>query len=94
MYKIPEFSVQPDWCQITYTYSVSDSEANVVMSFNAAERLFTFLHQTDLNPSGNDSTEYTISVVGNAGSVLSVSSTGTFTLKVHNPCIDESFVQL
>ena len=62
------------------------------MTFDQFTRTFTFNYSDDLLPSGSDSTDYTVTVTGSAGSVDSRSEVTTFVLTVANPCIDSNFV--
>jgi hypothetical protein len=69
-YSIPAFTADPAWCEITYTYSITDEAGSTVtqatfnplMPFNddPLEREFTFDYSTDLTFSGDESNEYTI----------------------------------
>ena len=43
-YTVPDFTPDPAWCAITYTYSVVDAAGDAAVTFNddAAVREFTF----------------------------------------------------
>ena len=71
-YQIPVFIADPDYCAVTYSYTITDSagEAAIVL-FNPdpSVREFTFGYSTDLDLCGPTSTEYNVTVIGEVGSV-------------------------
>ena len=63
-YQIPPFTVDPAWCDITYTYTIAAPEGDQAVTFNAdsADRTFTFENLQDLFLAGGNFTDYTITV--------------------------------
>ena len=94
------FFVVPEFCEIEYTYTVSSPSAQLIISsFDGDLREFKFLYSDDLRPSGEPSFEiyeldYSISVTGTTGMDVSKNITGTFSIKIKNPCIDPNFVSI
>ena len=68
-YTVPDFTPNPAWCAITYSYSVADTTGGAAVIFNsdAAVRLFIFNYSADLNLCGPVSTAYTVTVNGEIG---------------------------
>ena len=71
-YQVPAFDSDPIWCDITYSYSVSDPSINAVISFDAATQTFSFFKPDDLSIAGLVSTDYTITVTGVTGNITPV----------------------
>ena len=93
-YTVPEFTPDPAWCAITYTYSIVDVAGDAAVTFNddAAVREFTFDYAADLNLCGAVSTDYTVTVNGEIGITEKQTGAASFTLTLKNPCIDPAFV--
>jgi hypothetical protein len=68
------------------------SAGAVSFDSSSEERVFTIDYSQDSTFSGDQFTDYTVSVTGSAGSVTSVSNTSTFKLRIENPCKDSTFV--
>ena len=70
-YEVPIFTVDPVHCDIVYTYTVKDSLgvdlAACSTCFDPLTRIFTFHNDLDLTISGADFTDYTVEVIGTAG---------------------------
>ena len=41
-YQVPAFTVEPDWCAIAYSYTISDPAGNAAFTFDAATLKFSF----------------------------------------------------
>ena len=93
-YIVPLFTVDPSWCQITYTYTVTSVEGDSVVTFDAVTPEFTFFYDTDILLSGPDFKDYTVSVIGTSGIVTSISQSTSFNLRLRNPCIDPTYVTI
>ena len=68
VYTFDQFIVDPIYCEMTYTYQVTDSfAAGVVQSFDSDTRTITFYYDTDIALSGGSAiefTDYTIEITG------------------------------
>ena len=55
-YQIPEFTVDPPWCDVSYTYSITVPEGDAAVSFDSdpLSRTFTFSNLEDVFLSGTD----------------------------------------
>ena len=95
-YQFPVYTADPVWCDITYTYTITDVSGDAAVSFNAdaTVRTFTFSYIADLLLSGAVSTDYTIEVTGTAGNITPTSGSNSFLLTLKNPCIDPAFVTI
>lgn len=93
-YIVPPYTVDPSWCAISYSYTVTAIDGDSALSFDDVTPKFTFDYQTDTALSGPIFTDYTVSVIGTAGIVTPVSSSANFNLRIKNPCIDPSFVSI
>ena len=95
---MPPFSVDPDLhCQVTYTAKVTDPDGNEYLCpdcFDPITQIFTFHHDADLDVSGPTSKMYSIEITGSSGYLTAKQDTASFTLEVHNPCIDPAFVTI
>ena len=68
-YTVPVYTSDPVWCDITYSYTITDPSGDPVLSFDALTQTFTFNYSTDVILSGSDFIDYTVTVVGEAGNV-------------------------
>ena len=89
-YIFDAFSIDPSFCDITYTYSLAETTGDPVISFfDSDSHTFTFMYTPDLDPLVDRLAlfkDYTVTVVGTAGLVTSASVSQTFNLRVKNPC--------
>ena len=80
-----------------YTYS-DDTGSTIIQNLDSETRTFTFYYDTDLilsgDPAVTEYTDYTVTIFATVGITTTMSTTGTFTLRVKNPCFDPSFVQI
>ena len=96
------YTADPSWCAIKYTYTVTDSDGNVVnsvtsdslLSFEDLNRVFTIDNKSNLDLSGPASKTYKIEVTGTAGNITPTSGKASFDLTVKNPCINPAFVSI
>ena len=76
------FPISPAICEVIYTYVVSESAGDPVVSvFDGATQTFTFDYTADLDPLVNPLAEfkvYTVTVTGTAGLVIPESVSQTF----------------
>ena len=93
-YQVPVFVADPEWCAITYSYSISDIAADKALTFEDTTQTLTFEQLDDLLLSGPESKNYIISVTGVAGNVIKVQDSASFNLSLLNPCIDPTFVTI
>ena len=95
-YQIPEFTADPAWCDISYSFSVTHSNGVDAISFNGdpTVRSFTFNYATDLLLAGSSSIDYEVTVTGETGITVKEQSMASFTLTLKNPCIDPGFVSI
>jgi len=96
LYQVPAYVVDPIWCAITYTYSVTDFAGDRALTFDNAQetREFTISNTNDLNLSGPTSKDYTVTVTAQVGNVVLRTDSSSFTLTLMNPCIDDNFVNV
>jgi hypothetical protein len=59
-----------------------------------ASRRFKFYYDKDLRVAGNEYRDYTITVNGRVGNVRQKNLKKSFNLRVWNPCVDQTYVQL
>ena len=59
-----------------------------------SSRTFSFFYESDTKPAPENSKDYEITVSAVTGNVVEVSNTAKFTLKVTNPCSDNSYVSI
>ena len=95
-YQIPEFTVDPPWCDVFYTYSISTPEGDAAVDFDSdpTSRTFTFSNLEDIYLSGTDFQDYTITVTAESGNTATATALADFNLRLNNPCIDPLFVTL
>ena len=75
------YTVDPSWCAIKYTYTVTDSDGNVVnsitsnslLSFDDLNRVFTIDNKQNLDLSGLTSKTYKVEITGTAGNLTPTS---------------------
>ena len=65
-YQIPKFVIEPSWCDIIYSFKITDpiGQYAVVFDANMEERIFTFFNDTGLNLAGALGTEVSIADLG------------------------------
>ena len=90
-YQIPPFVANPLWCDITYSYSVTDVAGDAAITFDTVTQTFMFDYSADLSLLGQD---YTVTVFGKAGNLEEKEDSSTFTLKIKNPCIDPAYLTI
>ena len=88
-YQITPFEVDPDRCQLTYTFSVTDSAGEAAVSFDADTLTFTFFNDEDVELGGVEEELYEVTVQATSGQVSEISS---FDLVLKNPCFDPAYV--
>ena len=95
-YQIPEFTVNPPWCDITYTYTITAPEGDAVVDFDSdsASRTFTFSNLEDIYLSGTDFTDFTITVTAESGNTAKATALADFDLRLNNPCVDPTFTDI
>lgn len=96
MYAAPVFSSEPAWCQVTYTYAISEAAGDACVSFNPDQFMlgFTFYYDSGLELSGPTETAFQITVTGSSGTAVQLTDSTSFLLTIHNPCIDQKFVSI
>lgn len=88
------YTAEPSWCEIIYTYTISDPLGDTALTFDALTQTFTFDKIDDLAPSGSAFIDYTVTMRGTSGNVIPVFDEQSFTLKLKNPCIDPAYVSI
>ena len=68
-YTVPVYTSDPVWCDITYSYMITDTSGDAVLTFDPLTQTFTFEEPTDVSLSGIGFIDYTITVTGEAGNV-------------------------
>ena len=65
-YQVPVFTSDPVWCEITYSYTITNLAGDAAVSFNndPIVREFNFYYSVDLNLCGLTSIDYLVTVVG------------------------------
>ena len=69
-------------------------DAAITFNSDAAVREFVFSYTSDLSLSGLVSTDYIVTVIGEAGNDTPVQGSATFILTLKNPCIDPDFTTI
>ena len=95
-YQIPQFTVDPAWCDITYSYTITAPEGDPAVNFDSdpASRTFTFSNLEDIYLAGTDFTDYTITVTAESGNTATATALADFNLRLNNPCIDPTFTDI
>ena len=93
-YTVPVYTSDPVWCDITYSYTITDPSGDPVLSFDALTQTFTFDYSSDVILSGSDFIDYTVTVTGEAGNITPTTGSSSFILKVKNPCIDPAYLTI
>ena len=62
----------PSRCEVTYNYEITHVDGDSAVSFDsdASTRTFTFSYESDFSLSGDSFTDYIVTVIGTAGSVV------------------------
>ena len=66
---IPAFVSDPDFCQIEYSFTISDALVENALTFDPETHTFYFFEPSDLLVSGDNFNEYTVTVIGTVGLV-------------------------
>jgi hypothetical protein len=97
-YSFVQFTTDPAACPITYSIFSIDASLDQVVTFDSDEssRLFQFSYGTDLVPLAGEaeSKDFTIVIEASTGVTSVQSIQESFSLKLMNPCVDTSFVEL
>ena len=107
-YTHPIFSIDPSYCPLTYTYSVSDlSNGNSAITGTSItdtdlekdKQTFSFYYDADITPVYPSAQTQTVQVTATSGSKYTTTPTTTsadasFTLSFLNPCINTSYVTI
>ena len=93
-YQVPVYTADPLWCEIIYTYGITDISGDAALTFDPLTQIFSFEQLDNLLLSGDVSTNYTVTVTGTAGNDTPTSDDDKFLLMLKNPCIDPLFVSL
>lgn len=93
-YTVPIFTVDPDWCDIIYSFEVTDPTGQNAITFDANmdQRIFTFFNDNDIALANNDFKDYIVKVKAHAGIVTFKDTFQEFTLSLKNPCVDPAYV--
>jgi hypothetical protein len=93
-YTHPEFIIEPDFCQIAYSYEIGASEKTNEAIITRTDRTFSFFYATDLAPLAET---LSVKITATSGSMYSETSPETslstaeeFFLNFKNPCIDSN----
>ena len=94
-YQIPAFTIDPAWCDVIYSFTVTDPSGQFAVSFDANmdQRIFTFNNIDNVALAGTDFIDYEVEVRADAGIVTFVDTSTTFNLRLKSPCVDHSFIQ-
>ena len=66
-YQIQPFTTELDWCDVVYSYDVTDAQGSKIVSFDAETLTFTFENSDDLSLSGPNFKSYSVTVTGTTG---------------------------
>jgi hypothetical protein len=93
---VPIFTYVPVFCDVVYSYTVTDPFGQFAINFDANQfvRKFSFFNDKNLALSGSTKTEYIVEVKGEIGSLKKLQATASFVLTLKNPCIDSRFVTI
>ena len=93
-YQASAFTPTPAWCAITYSYTISEVEAEAAIKFGPANGIFHFSYESDLSLSGETSKDYEITVKGQVGTETKKEAESFFVLTILNPCKDPRYVHV
>ena len=93
-YQFSQFSVEPDWCDIIYSYSLENNSIQQTISFDETTRTFTFSNEEDIHLAGESSSTYVITITGSAGTNTVVSESSSFDLQLNNPCNKGDYITI
>ena len=84
IYQIPPFIPDPDWCGLTYTYTIVAPEGDAAVTFDSdpASRTFTFENLQDIMLAGGEVQSYQITVTAEAGVTTKIQNTADFNLLI------------
>jgi hypothetical protein len=92
--KFDRFTTDPDWCEVTYTYTTSGASDAIVLNTNMASRTFSFFYDTDLRLAKGSKQDYTINIIGKIGKRTTKTAKTSFSLTLKDPCIKNNFVTI
>ena len=64
IYEVPVYVSNPNWCAITYSYSIVDAAGSAALTFDPTTRTFTFNQVDNLSLSGSTYKDYVVTVIG------------------------------
>ena len=96
---IPEFTADPAWCDVSYTYQVNSRLGHeMVKSWDGQSRTFSFEYTENFEPFNSDtsleSADFLFTVIAMNGANNEKAAQVPFTLRVLNPCSGASKVPL
>ena len=82
VYQIPVFTVDPAWCDIIYSFTVTEPNGQLAITFDANmdQRIFTFDNVDSVALAGEIFKDYTVTVTADAGIVTSKQAQTQFNL--------------
>jgi hypothetical protein len=98
VYNWDAFTIDPDWCRIKYSFD-TDAEDPVIkdnlretIHLNGWKETIRYGWPNDTSLSGPIKKDYKVTIIATAGKDSGVkSAVSTYTLTVHNPCINPEF---
>ena len=99
-YVHPEFTIDPDYCLLEYSYSqtfLADGDTALVLPTPANnDRTFNFSYSKDLAPLGQTQTVTITATSSSKHGVVNPTESDhrTFDLTFKNPCLDTTFVNI
>ena len=64
---LPHITVEPAWCTVTYSYTLSDEVGDHAVTFDDDLRQFSFFNDDKLELSGAVSKDYTVTLTVRSG---------------------------
>ena len=94
-FTIPEFAVEPAWCNVSYTYQVNNKQGfAMVKSWDSQSRTFCFEYTEDFGPFNTDtsleSADFLFTIIAINDITNEEVAQKTFTLRVMSPCSEAS----
>ena len=95
IFSFPDISTTD--CPFDYTYAVEDTSAGAAITFDIINFEFLVFWITDLSLSGGTTTDfidYTVTITATINDATGVTTDGSFTLQIKNPCVDPTRVSI
>ena len=95
-YQFDPFTVEPDFCDVEYSFKFVGDEAYEAVTLTKSIRTFGFYFASSTDLAGETgSKDYKIKVIGKTGKgEFEIKDSKTFTLTILNPCENEDYYKV